>query len=66
LLQQIVKEQKSAYQGSTEAHISTIDESEVLKIFMNALWLIKIAVQKRLNIHARHATSCVLNVNVYS
>ena len=36
LLRQIAIEQKSAYQGSTEECISTIDESKVLETYMNA------------------------------
>ena len=35
-LQQIATVQKSAYQGSTEVSTSTIDESKILKTFMNA------------------------------
>ena len=36
LLQKIAAEHKGVYQGSTEACSSTIDESEILKTFMNA------------------------------
>lgn len=43
LLQQFATEQKSAYQCSTEANISIVDESKILKTFMNAF----VAYKKR-------------------